>query len=57
MLAYLFWHIPSDGIEVQDYETALLDFQADLTSSPPSGFVSCATYRISELPWLDIRQG
>jgi hypothetical protein len=53
MLAYLFWHAPLAAVETQDYEAALLDFQADLAPARPSGFAACATYRISEVPWLD----
>jgi hypothetical protein len=57
MLAYLFWHVPSAGTEPRDYESALLAFQADLAGAPPPGFVACATYRISEVPWLDNHRG
>jgi hypothetical protein len=57
MLAYLFWHAPSADVEPEDYETALLAFQADLARTPPSGFASCAAYRISKIPWLNNRQG
>jgi hypothetical protein len=56
MLAYLFWHAPLAAVETQDYEAALLDFQADLARARPSGFAACATYRISEVPWLDSRK-
>src|SRR5258708_8346271 len=57
MLAYIFWHVPSVGISPSDYEAALLGFQVDLAKMPPSGFASCATYQISEVPWLDGRRG
>ena len=57
MLAYIFWHVPLSGISPSDYEAALLAFQRDLTKTPPSGFASCATYRISEVPWLDGHSG
>ena len=57
MLAYIFWHVPLSGIGPSDYEAALLAFQRDLAKTPPSGFASCATYRISEVPWLDGRSG
>jgi hypothetical protein len=57
MLAYLFWHVPSAGVEPRDYESALLAFQADLGAAPPSGFFACATYQISEVPWLDHQRG
>jgi hypothetical protein len=57
MLAYLFWHTPLPGVELRDYESALLAFLADLTRAPPLGFVAGATYRISEVPWLDNHGG
>jgi hypothetical protein len=55
MLAYVFWHAPHPDFSSRDYEAALVDFLADLASAPPQGFASCATYRISEVPWLDSR--
>src|SRR5579872_335244 len=57
MLAYLFWHVPLATIDAHDYESALLAFQADLRNAPPSGLAACATYRISEVPWLDNQRG
>jgi hypothetical protein len=57
MLAYVFWHVPAAGISPSDYEAASLGFQRDLAKTPPSGFASCATYQISEVPWLDGRRG
>jgi hypothetical protein len=57
MLAYVFWHVPRADFSSEDYEAALVNFQADLASAPPQGFTSCATYRISGVPWLDGRQG
>jgi hypothetical protein len=57
MLAYVFWHVPLAEVSTREYEAALLTFQADLANAPPSGFASCAAYRISEVPWLDRRQG
>src|SRR5437763_16560424 len=57
MLAYIFWHVPFAGIESEDYEAALVAFQADLASAPPPGLASCATFRISEVPSLNGRRG
>lgn len=57
MLAYLFWHVPRAGVDPRDYETALVGFHADLRASPPAGLEGSATYRTSELPWLDGRAG
>jgi hypothetical protein len=57
MLAYLFWHVPIAKFSPREYETALLDFQRDLVRAPPPGLASCAAYRISEVPWLNRRNG
>jgi hypothetical protein len=57
MLAYLFWHVPFAEIDPSDYETALLSFHRHLGAAPPSGLESSATYRISEVPWLNGRTG
>ena len=53
MLAYIFWHVPFSDIDVREYETALLDFHTDLAAAPPGGLEASATYRISEVPWLN----
>lgn len=57
MLAYIFWHTPFAHVDARDYEKALLDFHADMARDPPPGFEGSATYRISEVPWLDNRAG
>jgi hypothetical protein len=57
MLAYFFWHAPLTQFSSADYEATLLDFEKDLVREPSSGLASCATYRISEVPWLNRRQG
>ncbi len=57
MIAYVFWHAPLAEFSPQQYRSALLDFQKDLVREPPLGLVSCATYQISEVPWLNRRQG
>jgi len=52
MLSYVFWHTPLAGLDRREYETPLLGFHADLARNPPTGLVTSATYRVSELPWL-----
>jgi hypothetical protein len=52
MMAYVFWHAPLAEFSSADYGAALLDFQKDLMSAPPSGLASCAAYQISEVPWM-----
>lgn len=56
MLAYLFWHVPYDGVNTRAYEDALLAFHRHLAAFPPSGFVSSVSYRIPAVPWLDGRE-
>lgn len=53
MLAYVFWHTPFSDIDVLEYETALLGFHTDLAADRPAGLEASATYRISEVPWLN----
>lgn len=52
MLAYLFWHVPFQGIPLADYEAALLAFHRDLAGSAPPGMKGSAAFRISAVPWL-----
>jgi hypothetical protein len=57
ILAYLFWHVPLADIDKGDYEAALTDFHRHLADDPPQGFKGSASYRISNVPWLDDRSG
>jgi hypothetical protein len=57
MLAYVFWHVPFPGIAAKAYEAALLEFQSALASTPPPWLLSCAAYRIPEVPWLNGHRG
>ncbi len=52
MLAYLFWHRPAAGVEVQGYEQALLRFHHSLAHRPPAGLLGTAALRAPQLPWL-----
>ena len=52
MLAYVFWHQPSAGAEVEAYEHALAGFHASLRHRPPQGFHASIAYRAEDLPWL-----
>ncbi len=38
MLAYLFWHSPADGADLDEYEGLLAAFHARLREVPPPGF-------------------
>ena len=50
MLAYVFWHRPQAGVEVEEYEAALRQFHSALGN--PS-----ACFRIGELPFGDREAG
>ncbi len=52
MLAYVFWHRPSEHSAVDAYEQAQIAFHRSLAHTPPAGFAGSACYRATELPWL-----
>jgi hypothetical protein len=52
VLAYLSWHCPASGVEVEAYERALAEFHRSLAHSVPSGFRGSASFRAPQLPWL-----
>ena len=49
MLAYVFWHWPS---QETGYEKALIDFHRSLAAHPPAGFRGSRTARVGARPWL-----
>jgi hypothetical protein len=51
MLAYVFWHSPSDRSGIAAYERALVSFQRSLARTPPFGFRGSAVFRIDAFPW------
>lgn len=53
MLAYVFWHRPTAGIDAGDYERDQDGFHRSLAARPPDGFRGSACLRAPELPWLD----
>lgn len=57
MLAYVFWHRPSDDADHGRYEQALERFHRSLAHQPPSGFRGSAAFRVKELPWLGGAEG
>jgi hypothetical protein len=57
MLAYVFWHRPGAGVAATDYERDLIAFHRSLAHQPPSGLLSSAALRASDLPWLDGGEG
>ena len=52
MLAYLFWHRPSEPAAAEAYERAQLAFHRSLARTPPVGMRGSAVFRVAELPWL-----
>ena len=52
MLAYIFWHWPRAGTDVQAYESRLIRFQETLATVPVDGFQGSAIYRLAGVPWL-----
>jgi hypothetical protein len=51
MLAYIFWHIPKEGTDPEEYESSLTGFHAALSNAPPEGFHASAIFRHYALPW------
>ena len=52
MLAYLFWHWPQVGVELREYEAAMVGFHQVLAASAPVGFRRSLTVRVGAAPWL-----
>lgn len=48
MLAYVFSHRPTAGVDLRDYEAALRRFHATLASAPPPGFLGSSTFRVGD---------
>jgi len=57
VLAYVFWHAPAAGAEVEKYERALVAFQRSLAGKPPFGFCGSAVFRTGPLPWAPEASG
>ena len=52
MLAYVFWHQPDPGVDLEEYERALEGFHRSLAADPPEGFRRSLWHRFEALPWL-----
>jgi hypothetical protein len=57
VLAYVFWHLPAEGIEDEAYERAAVRFHRSLARTPPAGLRGSAFYRVARLPWFEGRAG
>jgi hypothetical protein len=51
MLAYLFWHEPSPGVDPDRYVALLRTFHAALRAAPPPSFVRSWSVRLEQAPW------
>ncbi len=52
VLAYVFWHWPSEGVEARHYERGLISFHETLAEAEPEGFRVSSTFRIEGAPWV-----
>jgi hypothetical protein len=52
MLAYVFWHVPAEGISRDDYEARLVAFHSALRADAPPGLGLTATVGLDAIPWL-----
>ena len=52
MLAYVFWHQPSPGVDPGAYERALAEFHRVLAADPPKGFRRSWAFKLAGVPWL-----
>jgi hypothetical protein len=52
MLAYVTWHAPAPGVDIDVFEEALTAFHHSLARVPPSGFRGSMAFRVSRLPAL-----
>jgi hypothetical protein len=52
VLAYVFWHWPSEGVEARHYERDLISFHETLAEAEPEGFRRSSTFRIEGAPWV-----
>jgi hypothetical protein len=52
VLAYVFWHRPTEGADLETYEEALQAFHRSLARSRPAGVRGSATFRVGALPWF-----
>jgi hypothetical protein len=52
VLAYLFWHRPSETVAAEAYEQTQLAFHRSLAHSRPIGMCASALFRVADIPWL-----
>lgn len=52
MIAYIFWHAPAAGSDIQAYETQLVRFHEQLATAAISGYKRSYSCAVSGLPWV-----
>src|SRR5262249_21113218 len=52
-LAYVFWHWPKAGVNLNEYIQKLTDFHTSLARHAPEGFSRSVVVEIPEPPWLN----
>jgi hypothetical protein len=52
VIAYVFWHRRSPGIDDRSYADLLRRFHRILAAHPTPGFLGSYSYRLSAAPWL-----
>ena len=57
MIAYLFWHWPDRGADVEAYEAAQRGFHAALNRAGGEGFQGSFSYRVSGAAWIPAGNG
>ncbi len=54
MLAYVFWHWRSPGVEMTRYLEALAAFHRALSAEPPAGFRGSRVLSVDGAPWAPV---
>jgi hypothetical protein len=55
MLAYVFWHWPQPGVDIETYVEHLVGFHRTLTANKPLGFLGSRVFRFRGAGWLDTK--
>jgi hypothetical protein len=55
MLAYVFWHWPAPGVDIEKYVDHLVTFHRTLAENKPAGFRGSRVFRIRGASWLDTK--
>ena len=54
MLAYVFWHWPTPGVDVGRYVEALLEFHRALAAAPSPGLRGSRVLTVERAPWTPV---